>query len=188
MNVNLLSIQIGHPQTYWDEQGSWETAFFKEPVSGSIFLDSLGLKGNAVANSQHHGGLDQAVLLYAAEHYARWQTELGQELPFGGFAENLTVSGLDETTVCIGDIYQIGPVKLQVTKSRIPCWKISRRWGIPDLTKRATQTGRTGWYCRVLQNGEIEAGMPIQILEQSTSGETIAQSFKVYLHKKEDVT
>jgi MOSC domain-containing protein YiiM len=185
MNTKLISIQIGQPQTYMDEQGSWETAFFKEAVNSPIFLDSLGLKGDAVANSQHHGGLDQAVLLYAAEHYPRWQAELNRQLPFGGFAENLTVSGLDENVVCLGNIYQIGAVKLQVTKPRIPCWKIARRWGIPDLTKRATQTGRTGWYCRVLQSGEIEAGMPIELLEQSTSGETIAQAFQAYLRKKD---
>ena len=186
MNIKLVSIQIGKPKIHTDEQGSWETAFFKEPVISPIFLDSLGLEGDAVANLQHHGGPDQAVLLYAAEHYPRWQSELGRELPFGGFAENLTVSGLAETSVRIGDIYQIGPVKLQVTKSRIPCWKIARRWGIPDLTKRATQTGRTGWYCRVLQSGEIEAGMPVELLEQSATGETIAQSFQAYLHQKEN--
>ncbi|HBX69280.1 MAG TPA: MOSC domain-containing protein [Chloroflexi bacterium] len=181
----LLSLHIGQPQTYTDEQGTWETAFFKITVKGPRFLGTLGLAGDAVANTKAHGGEDQAVLLYAAEHYPRWQAELGQELPYGGFAENLTVSGLDENTVRIGDIYQIGAVKLQVTKPRIPCWKIARRWGIPDLTKRATQTGRTGWYCLVLQTGEIEAGMPIALLEQSVSGETVAQAFQKYLRQNQ---
>jgi MOSC domain-containing protein YiiM len=181
MNAKLLSIQIGTPKTYTDEQGTWETAFFKKSVSGPILLGELGLAGDVVANTKHHGGPDQAVLLYSADHYANWQTELGREFPFGGFAENLTVSDLDETKVCIGDIYQIGLVKLQVTKSRIPCWKIARRWGIPDLTKRVSQTSRTGWYCRVLQAGEIETGLPVELLERSQPGQTVAQVYQAYL-------
>ena len=82
----LLSIQIGQPQAYTDEQGTWETAFIKETVSGSIQLSRFGLAGDAVANTKHHGGEDQAVLVYSADHYPLWQAELGRELPFGGFA------------------------------------------------------------------------------------------------------
>jgi len=181
MSSNLVAIQIGQPQTYTDEQGSWETAFFKSPVIEPIFLGSLGLDGDAVANTKHHGGLEQAVLLYSAEHYPRWQTELGQAFPHGAFAENLTISGMDEYAVCIGDIYQIGEVRLEVTKPRTPCWKIARRWGIPDLTKRVTQTNRTGWYCRVLQTGQIEPGLSIQRLERSNPERTVAQAFEAYL-------
>lgn len=184
MNAKIVSIQIGQPQTYTDEQGSWETAFFKEPVTGSIELTPAGLIGDGVANTQHHGGPDQAVMLYSAEHYPLWQAELGKEFPFGAFAENLTVSGLDENTVRIDDVYQIGAVRLQVTKPRIPCWKIARRWAIPDLTKRATQTSRTGWYCRVLQSGEIEAGLPVEVLDQGYQGQTVAQVFGEYLAGK----
>lgn len=183
MPSKLTAIQIGEPQTYTDEQGSWETAFFKTPVAAPIFLDTLGLDGDAVANAKHHGGPEQAVLLYSAEHYPRWQAELGRELPFGAFAENLTVSGLDENTVCIGDIYQIEAVRLQVTKPRIPCWKIARRWGLPDLTKRVTQTKRTGWYCRVLQTGELEPGLAVALIERLHPDQTVAQAFEAYLAK-----
>ena len=144
METTLVSIQIGQPKTYFDDKGTWETAFYKELVNGPISLTPNGLVGDGVANTETHGGPDQAVLLYSADHYPRWQTELQQEFPFGGFAENLTVSGMDENTVCIDDVYQTGMVKLQVTKPRIPCWKIARRWDIPDLTKRATQSDRTG--------------------------------------------
>jgi MOSC domain-containing protein YiiM len=184
MSAKLLSIQRGIPETYTDEQGTWETAFFKERVTGLILLGELGLDGDAVANTTHHGGVEQAVLLYSADHYLDWKTELGQELPFGGFAENLTVTELDETKVCIGDVYQIGPVKLQVTKPRIPCWKIARCWSIPDLTKRVSQTGRTGWYCRVIQAGEIQAGLSVTLLERPQPGKTVAQIYQDYLEQK----
>ena len=96
------------------------------------------------------------------------------------------MSELCETKVCIGDIYQIGPVKLQVTKSRIPCWKIARRWGIPDLTKRVSQTGRTGWYCRVLEEGEIKAGMPVEFLERPQSAQTVAQAYQEHLARNSE--
>ncbi len=184
MKTKLVSIQIGQPKEYADDQGTWETAFFKEPVMGQIYLGERSLAGDAVANTKHHGGPEQAVLMYGADHYSLWQTELGREFPFGAFAENLTVSGLDENTVCIGDIFQIGAVKLQVTKPRIPCWKIARRWGTPDLTKRVSQTSRTGWYCRVLQEGEIEAGQLVDLLERPNSGQTVAKAYQEYIAKK----
>lgn len=183
MSMKLQSIQIGQPQEYTDEQGTWETAFFKKSVGGPILLGALTLEGDAVFNTKAHGGPDQAVLLYSADHYSHWQAELGQDFPFGAFAENLTINGLDEKTVCIGDIYQMGVVKLQVTKPRIPCWKISRRWGIPDLTKRVSQTSRTGWYCRVLQPGEIEAGLPVELIERQNPGQTVAKAYAEYIAK-----
>jgi MOSC domain-containing protein YiiM len=181
MSAKLLSIQVGKPQTYTDEQGTWETAFFKTPIPGALFLGSLGLDGDAVANTEYHGGPDQAVLLYSAGHYPLWQVELGREFPFGAFAENLTLDGMDETTVCIGDIYRFGAARLQVTKPRIPCWKIARRWKMPDLTKRVTQTNRTGWYCRVLQEGVIEAGLQVELVSRPDTEQTVAQAFQEYL-------
>jgi len=142
------------------------------------------LESNLWLVTKYHGGPEQAVLLYSAEHYARWKAELGRAFPFGAFAENLTIEGMDENTVFIGDIYQIGAVKLQVTKPRIPCWKIARRWNVPDLTKLVTQTNRTGWYCRVLQEGEIQAGLPVELLTRSDTGQTVAQAFQIHLTSK----
>ena len=115
----------------------------------------------------------------APNHYICWKAELEREFPFGAFAENLTIDGVDENTVFIGDIYQIGSVKLQVTKPRIPCWKIARRWNIPNLTKLVTQTNRTGWYCRVLQEGQIEAGLPVELHMRLDDEQTVAQAFRL---------
>jgi MOSC domain-containing protein YiiM len=181
MNANLVSIQIGKPKSYTDDQGTWETAFFKEPVQGPLFLGELGLDGDGVANTAHHGGSEQAVLLYSADHYTCWQVDLGKDLPYGAFAENLTIRGMDESSVHIGDVLQIGTVELQVTQPRIPCWKISRRWNLPDLTKQVTQTYRTGWYCRVLKQGKIEAGLSVKLLSRNENGQTVAQAFQTYL-------
>lgn len=176
----LLSIQIGKTKTYTDIQGTWETAFYKEPFSGPIFLGLTGLEGDSQANKKHHGGPEKAVLFYSGGHYPKWKEELGIELPFGGFAENLTVSGLDETSVYIGDIYQVGSVRLQVTQARVPCSKIPRRWGIPDLLERVLETRRFGWYCRVLLEGQVEAGLTIELIERPHPDWPVVRAFEVY--------
>jgi MOSC domain-containing protein YiiM len=144
----------------------WTTAFFKEPVSGPVFLARTNLDGDRQGDPEHHGGPDKAVMAYAAAHYPRWREELGRELPHGGFGENFTVEGADESTVCIGDVYAIGEARVQVSQPRIPCWKIARRWGIRDLSARVQRTRRTGWYLRVLVEGHVAAGDEIVLLER----------------------
>lgn len=179
----LISIQIGKTKTYTDDQGTWETAFFKVPVSGPVFVGATGLEGDSQTNKKHHGGPEKAVLVYGADHYSKWKEELGRELPYGGYAENLTVTGLDETSVCIGDVYQISEVRLQVTQARVPCSNIPRRWGIPDLLDRVLATGRFGWYCRVLCEGQIKAGLAVELIEQSHPDWSVARAFEVYTRR-----
>jgi len=185
---NIISIQTGKPHTYSDDRGTWETAFRKQPVSGPVFVRKLGIEGDSQANTKHHGGPDKAVLLYSAAHYPHWASELGQEFPFGGFAENLTVHGMDETQVCIGDTYLMGEVLLQVSQGRVPCGKIPRWWGIPDLLRRVRETGRIGWYCRVLKEGEIKAGTTIELVAQPCQDWSIARAFQIYMHQEENIT
>ena len=158
----VRSIQVGLPQEILakpdEDLPNWRTGFVKTPVAGPVWLGKLNLAGDGQADLQNHGGPDKAVLGYAALHYAQWQVDLHMQLPYGAFGENFTLDGLSEDTVCIGDVYQIGDAVLQVSQPRGPCWKISRRWGIPDLLARVQNTGRTGWYFRVLQEGGVQAG------------------------------
>jgi MOSC domain-containing protein YiiM len=84
-------------------------------------------------------------------------------MPAGAFAENLTIQGATEASVCIGDRYRVGDCEIEVSQPRQPCWKISRRWGIKTLTKEVAQTGRTGWYVRVIRPGTLEAGLDMQL-------------------------
>jgi MOSC domain-containing protein YiiM len=186
--ATLLSIQIGTTKTYTDKQGTWKTSFFKEAVSGPKFVELSGVVGDSQTNKVHHGGPEKAVLMYSADHYPAWQAELEQEFVFGGFAENLTVSNLDENSVFIGDIFNIGTMRLQVTQARQPCAKIARRWGIPDLTKQVLKTGRTGWYCRVLQTGTVTAGDGVELIERVNPSWTVARALETYTHWKENVS
>ncbi|GAC1348567.1 MAG: MOSC domain-containing protein [Ktedonobacteraceae bacterium] len=166
----LQSMQVGVPQRY-DSPGApgraWKTSFFRTSSTQPRWLYTTHLDGNMQADTKHHGKPEQAVLLYAAAHYPRWRTELGlPAISPGGFGENFTVNGLTEETACIGDIYAIGEARIQVTGPRYPCWKIEWRWEIPGLTARVAESGRTGWYCRVVREGMIEPEMLITLSER----------------------
>src|SRR5450432_1185997 len=177
----LQSVQVGTPHRYGVSKATdpmerrWQTSFFRTPSTQPRWLYTTHLDGNAQADLKHHGRPEQAVLLYAASHYPLWQAELGrQDIGPGGFGENFTLDGLSEETASIGDIYALGEAHIQVTGPRYPCWKIERRWGIAGMTARAAETGRTGWYCRVLHEGMVEPGMHVTLVERPYPEWTIA--------------
>ena len=156
------------------------TAFDKRAVSGAVRIGADGVEGDEHADARYSGGADQAVLLYAAAHYARWRAELARpDFPHGAFAENLTVAGLDERTACIGDVWAIGDLRLELTQPRTPCWKIARRWADESLPARAVATGRTGWFARVLAPGIVEPGAALERLARPEPGWTMARATAV---------
>lgn len=191
--MKLLSIQVALPREHGRADAeramdrAWTTAFFKEPVSGPVFLARTNLDGDRQADPEHHGGPDKAVMAYAASHYALWRQELGRELPHGGFGENFTVQGADESTVCIGDVYAIGEARVQVSQPRIPCWKIARRWGIRDLSARVQRTRRTGWYLRVLVEGHVAPGDEIVLLDRPHPDWPVLRASDVLYTRPHDV-
>ncbi len=163
--IRIDSIQIGRIVTEGDPETRdvttrlWTSAFDKRPITGPIEITSMGVVGDAVADKKHHGGVDKAILCYASDHYQKWADEVPElGMSAGGMGENLTLSGIDETTACIGDRFNVAGCELQVCQPRQPCWKISRRWSDKTLTKRVAQTGRSGWYVRVLRGGTINVG------------------------------
>ncbi|MDQ2788133.1 MAG: MOSC domain-containing protein [Chloroflexota bacterium] len=178
----ICSIQVGMPTPYGTEGAAkemdraWVTSFARQPVIGPRWLGRENLAGNQQADTKNHGGPDKAALCYGASHYPDWRAELDRpDFPHGGFGENFTIVGLTEQTACIGDTCVIGEARVQVSQPRGPCWKISRRWRIEDLTARVLATGRTGWYLRVLTEGNVEAGMPVVLLDRPYPAWTIAR-------------
>lgn len=183
LTATLLSVQVGRPRTLGFDNAPdetdrpWTTGFFKAPVTGPVWCGRTNLAGDGQADTRAHGGPDKAVLAYAAAHYDLWRAELSLAgMPPGGFGENLTVDTLDENTVCVGDVFEIGSATLQVSQPRGPCWKINRRWRIPDLLARVRQTGRTGWYHRVLAEGFIEAGQTLVLVQRPHPEWTVARA------------
>ena len=172
--AKLVSIQVGLPQSLPAEPQSplaskpWVTGFHKSPVENEVTVGASGIAGDGQADLKNHGGPDKAICVYPSEHFCDWAAYLNiSTFPAGGFGENLTVAGLLETDVCIGDTYRIGELLVQVSQPRQPCWKLARRWNCKALTPEVQRTGKTGWYFRVLQPGKISAGMEIQSVEKS---------------------
>jgi MOSC domain-containing protein YiiM len=127
------------------------------------------------------------VLCYAAAHYSHWQAELGRpDISWGGFGENITIEGPTEETACLGDHYTIGDARVEVTDPRFPCWKIERRWRTPGLTARVRDTGRTGWFCGVLHEGSVAAGMPVFLIARPYPEWTLARVNDVIHNRQPD--
>lgn len=165
----------------------WTTGFYKRPVAGEVPLTRLGLVGDEIADTQNHGGPDKAILCYAASHYQRWADEYPElNMSAGALAENLTIAAADESNVCVGDRYQVNDCVIEVSQPRQPCWKISRRWGDKTLTKAVAQTGRTGWYMRVIQEGTLQAGQQLKRLARPHPDWTVARANDVMFARQSD--
>ena len=192
--ARLISIQVALPRTLPAEGESgpwgkaWTTGFHKRPVEQPVWLGRTNLVGDGQADLVHHGGPDKAVNAYPAEHYPYWRERVeAPDLAHGGFGENFTLSALLEDSVCIGDTYRIGEALVQISQPRQPCWKMSRRWRIKELAAWVVETGRTGWYFRVLREGEVSAGMELALIERPHPEWTVAAANNVMYFKKHDL-
>jgi MOSC domain-containing protein YiiM len=183
----LLSLRIGKIQAFGP--ADQPSAIVKQAVSGRVELSKLGLEGDKQADAQHHGGIDKALHHYPFEHYAAWTAELPKEAGLfqaGGFGENLSTLGMDENSVCLGDIFHIGSARIQVSQGRKPCWKLNHRFGIPDMARRVQDSGRTGWYYRVLDEGGIAPDDELTLIERPHPNWPLARLISVIYHDKPD--
>jgi MOSC domain-containing protein YiiM len=193
--MKLLSVNVGRalPVPYTDQpQGL--TGIDKQPVDGPVRvaapgpkgIGASGLAGDAVCDTRHHGGDEQAVYAYAREDLDRWERELGRPLANGCFGENLTTDGLDVSHALIGERWRIGPqVVLEVTSGRIPCRTFQGHMGERGWVRRFTRTGVTGAYLRVVEAGEIRAGDPVEIVHRPEHGVTAATQFRAVTTERE---
>jgi MOSC domain-containing protein YiiM len=177
--VRIEGVQVGKPAVV----NGVRTAFGKRAVPWTVHLGRLNLDGDSQADRRYHGGPDMAVLAYSADHYRLWRSELAwPDLPLGAFGENLSVSGATEETVCIGDLWVTAEsAVLQVASPRKPCRKISGYWGRSDLLQRVHESGRIGWYLRVIAEGSVEAGARISLLERPHPEWPIRRAFSAAL-------
>jgi len=176
--MRLLSVNVGREQVITHDGFSNLTGIIKTAAAGAVEITPWGLVGDAVVDTKHHGGVDQAVYVYGEPDYAWWSAQLGYELAPGTFGENLTVSGLESASLDVGDILHIGAVALQVTAARIPCATLAARMGDVGFVKRFRAAERPGAYCRVLKTGAVQAGAAVML--ERYVGETISlvESFR----------
>ncbi|AKG75000.1 MOSC domain-containing protein [Salinicoccus halodurans] len=177
--------QLGDPQAEDKLERPWESGIFKEETEDAVFLSETGFTGDDVADKRNHGGPEKAVFAYSVKHYEDWRRELDADIGPGGNGENLSVTGMDETTVCIGDTYRLGEALIQVSQPRRPCWKPARRHKILDLALRIQKTGRTGWYFRVLEEGKIRSGDAFERVSRPYPEWTIRACNEV-MHEQKD--
>lgn len=179
--ARLVAIHVGRPAPIQSGGMHAVSAIDKRQVLGPVMVRRLNIDGDEQADLRVHGGPDKAVYCCPSEHYAAWSAELARAVPFGSFGENLTVAGLLEDRLRIGDVLLVGGAMLQVTQPRLPCFKLGIKFGDPRFVRQFLRSGRPGFYCRVLREGLIEAGQRIEVVERTESHLTVAESFAAAL-------
>ena len=156
------------------------TGIFKREQHGPVWLGREGLAGDAQGDRRVHGGIEKALHQYPVEHYARLAAAFPQAaalLVRGSNGENLSIDGWNEANVCIGDVFRLGGARIQVSQPRSPCWKIDRRYGVTGMTQTIGEQGLTGWYFRVVEEGEVGPGCVFELLEHDAAATTVAAAF-----------
>lgn len=187
--MRVISVNVGQPREVdWKGQ-KVVTGIFKEPVAGRIAVRRHNLAGDRQADLTVHGGPDKAVYAYPAEHYPFWREQFPEmELPWGMFGENLTVTGLLEDVVHIGDRFQVGTAQLVVTQPRLPCYKLGLKFGRDDMLKRFLQSGLTGFYFSVFKEGDVAAGDPINLLDRDEHQVKVSDITRLYHRDKRNLS
>jgi MOSC domain-containing protein YiiM len=178
--ARVISVNAGQGQ-----EADWagrlkRTAIDKRPVAGPVRVGKLGLAGDRQLDTESHGGYDQAVYAYAREDLDWWVERLGRELRNGLFGENITTSGLDVTGALIGEVWRLGTATVQVTSVRIPCVVFQNWLGEPHWVKRFADAGMPGAMLRVLAEGEVSTGDPVDVLSRPAESVTVAEALRAY--------
>jgi MOSC domain-containing protein YiiM len=174
------SVNVGTPR-----EVSWRgqvvrTAIWKDPVPGRVRVRGSAVDGDEQGNPEVHGGVDQALYAYAAEDYEWWGGELGRELGPGTFGDNLTVRGIDVSGAVVGERWRAGGTLLEVTAPRTPCFKLGIRMGSQRFPRRFAAARRPGAYLRILAEGEVAAGDPVEVVHRPAHGLTVAEVSHIY--------
>ncbi len=169
--MRVVSVNVGLPKTVqWRDQ-TVTTGIFKSPVDGPVALREHNLDGDRQADLSVHGGPTKAVYVYSAQHYTYWRQELPDvELGWGHFGENFTVDGMDEQSINIGDEFTVGTARVVVTEPRMPCFKLSIRFGRTGIVKRFLQSQRSGFYVGVVEEGQVQAGDAFELSSKHRTG------------------
>jgi len=176
--MELISLNIGQARAIENGKSVEKTGIYKQPVSASVQVTANGLAGDAICDTEHHGGPDQAIYIYGATDYAWWSAALGQDLAPGTFGENLTISHLESAHFSVGDRLQVGQVTLEVTAPRIPCVTLAARMNDPAFGKRFREAERPGLYCRVIQAGSLQVGAAVSLEPYADDTVTILEMFR----------
>jgi MOSC domain-containing protein YiiM len=174
------SVNVGTPREVSWRGGTVTTAIWKHPVQGRVRVRGVNVDGDRQANLEAHGGVDKALYAYGAEDLEWWAGQLGREVPPGSFGENLTVRGVDVSGALVGERWRAGGTLLEVSQPRTPCFKLGIRMGSQRFPSRFAAAGRPGAYLRILAEGEVAAGDPVEVVHRPGHGLTVAEVSRIY--------
>lgn len=167
-----------------------KTSIFKKPVAGRVHVGSLNIKGDAQADLRNHGGPEKAVYHFPTDNYAQLAqiaAERAELFVPGAIGENISTTGHAEADVCIGDIYALGTARIQVAQPRTPCWKIDARFNFAGLTRAIAHAGISGWYYRVLEEGEVQVGDAWRLLKRNAEPFTLQRFWQIGWQTRPDL-
>ena len=187
--MRVLSVNVGLPKDVEWKGKHVKTGIFKTPVSsGAVNVRTLNAEGDGQADLSVHGGPTKALYVYPSEHYEFWRTELpGTSMPWGMFGENLSTRGLMEDEVQIGDEFRIGTVRVRITEPRMPCYKLAIRFERDDIVRRFLESGRSGFYFSVLQEGRVQEGDAIEPIKRGRQHVMVADVSRLYTTDRDNV-
>lgn len=181
----LRSVQVGKVAPLGPK--GVPSGFVKRPVTGPVRVGSLNLEGDVQADLRVHGGPDKAVYAYALAHYATWAGEFPEHADrfvHGVFGENLTIDGLSESDICVGDVHAIGSARLQVCQPRQPCFKLALMFEDDRMPRAMVRNGRSGWYYRVIEEGALTMGDTVAMVERPNPGLPLTRLVEIVYHGK----
>lgn len=187
--MKIISTNIAEPQFVTINGEKQKTGIYKKPTDHPIYLDKEEVQGDEVSNRQVHGGDFKACYLFSANHYPHWKNLYPQlTWNYGMLGENLTVEGLDETQLHVGDIYKLGSALIEVTQPREPCTTFAAKMGKADIMQQFINHGRPGTYVRVLQQGFVNVGDTIELVEKARNSVSIAEFFELLFKREKNQT
>lgn len=180
----VIGLQAGRPRDLFLGGRMVRSAIIKSPVIGSVNVGLEGLDGDSQVDRSAHGGVERAFCAYPAAHLAVWGREWGLSLVPGSFGENLTLTGLDEESVHLGDQFRFGSALLEVSQPREPCSTLAARLGREDLAELIRENGRTGWYMRVIEPGVAAVGLPFVRERNDPARVSVAEAYRIRLNTR----
>lgn len=184
--MNVFSLNVGQPETRFYFGQEILTGGQKGPIA-SAFLGRMGFEGDGQADLKNHGGPSKAACVYSFDHYPYWEQVLGESLSAGAFSENLTIAGLHEAAVSVGDVFRIGAALVQISQPRQPCSKLAGHRGRKDLPDLIHANSLSGFYFRVLEEGLVHSGEAVELVTRDPLGVTVEFANQVMYRQRPDL-
>jgi MOSC domain-containing protein YiiM len=188
--MKIISTNIAKPTTFTWRGKEITTGINKKPVDEPIYLGKEDVKGDIVSNRKHHGGVYKACYLFSSDYYEYWERLYPNlDWHYGMLGENLTIKGLDETKIFIGDIYKVGEALIQITQPREPCYIFGVKFGSQKVLKQFIEHNHSGTYVSVLKEGFVKTGDILELVEHQENSLTTSQFFELLFseHKNQEL-